>query len=116
MIGKDYFFCRPADLNTSEIFGMWEVLKIIPRNDEPGSFHWKRDRFIFNFLSEKIFLCIRDGKTLHGPWKLSETGDEKQKRFSIILNDTYEFSIESCTQEEMILSDQRNDYLLVRRL
>ncbi len=71
---------------------------------------------MFNFLDEMMFVCIKDGQHSHGTWELSEKIYGTQKRYSIILNDTFEYKILDFSEDEITLSDHINKYLLVRRL
>jgi len=116
MVGENSTVSVSSKTEIINICGMWEVLRITDINKEIVSYPWIKDRFKFNFLSEMIFLCLRDGKTIHGSWELIEKTHETQKQFSIVLNETYEFTIISCDEDEMLLTDHTNNYLLVRRL
>ena len=71
---------------------------------------------MFNFLDEIMFVCIKDGQNSHGIWELSEKIHETQKRYCIILNDTFEYTILDLDEDEITLYDHINKYLLVRRL
>ena len=103
-------------IEIEDICGLWEVISIYQDDDEKKSYPWIKDRFKFNFLSEMIFLCQKEGKTIHGPWDFVERPLDSQKRFSIILNGSYEFNILENSGSEMIISDRNNSYVLVRRL
>ena len=103
-------------IEISEICGLWEVIRIYQDDEQMVSYPWIKDRFKFNFLPEMIFLCLKDGKNLNGTWEMVKRTNESKRRFSIILNGIYEFVILDISEEEMILSDHRNNYLLVRRL
>ena len=98
------------------ICGLWEVIRIFQNDEEIVSYPWIKDRFKYNFLPEMIFLCLKDGKNSHGSWELVGRTNDSQGRYSIILNGTYEFIILEISEEEMTISDRRNNYLLVRRL
>lgn len=116
MTGENKIISVSSRTETSKICGMWEVLRITHKNEELVSYPWIKDRFKFNFLSEMIFICLRDGKTINGSWELIEKTQEDQKHYFIVLNETYEFEIISCDEDEMMLTDHTNKYLLVRRL
>ena len=103
-------------IRKSDVCGLWEVIRICREGGSETTYPWIKDRFKFNFLQEKLFLCMRDGKTIHGKWKLVKKVQEPQKRYSIILDGTYEFRIIDCSEDELVLTDTRNNYLLVRRL
>ena len=98
-----------------DICGLWEVIRIYKDDDQKASYSWIKDSFKFNFLSEMLFLCLRDGKTIHGSWELVEKTYESQKRYSIILNESFEFIVIDISDDQMILFDQGNYYLLIRR-
>jgi hypothetical protein len=107
------------DLSTIEIediCGFWEVIKIYRDDNEKESYPWIKDCFKFNFLSEMIFLCQKDGNTIHGSWEFVERTFESQKQFFITLNGAYEFIILEISGSEMLISDRNSNYLLVRRL
>ncbi|MCK5462583.1 MAG: hypothetical protein KAI95_06180 [Bacteroidales bacterium] len=71
---------------------------------------------MFNFLDEKMFLCIEDAQHFHGTWELIEKAFETKKRFSIILNGTLEYRIIDIDMDELILSAKGCEYLWNRRL
>ena len=116
MAGNTATIPGSSTIEISDVCGLWEVIRIFKDDGHFVSYPWIKDRFKFNFLQEMIFLCLKDGKNTHGDWELAGRTNEAHGRFSIILNGTYEFIILEISEEEMILSDRRNNYLLVRRL
>ena len=104
-----------TNIGIVDICGLWEVIRICDGNNKV-QYPWLGERFKFNFLEEMLFLCIKDGQNHHGTWKLSEHAFESKKRFSIILNDIFEYVINDINEDEIILSDYLCEYLLVRRL
>ncbi len=116
MAGNTYTIPDSSTIEIEDICGLWEVISIYRDADEKESYLWIKDRFKFNFLSEMIFLCQKEGKTIHGPWNFVVRPLDSQKRFSIILNGSYEFNILENSGSEMIISDRNNSYVLVRRL
>jgi hypothetical protein len=105
-----------SNIGISDISGLWEVIRISRENFANPIYPWVKDRFKYSFQPEMIFLCLQDGHTSHGTWELSEKTYETQKRYSIILNDTFEYTILYFSEDEITLSDHINKYLLVRRL
>ncbi len=103
-----------SNIGTSDIIGLWEVIRI-SRGDSV-EYPWVGHRFKYSFQPEMNFLCLQDGKNSHGTWKLTEKVYETQKRYSIILNETFEYTILDIDEDEITLSDHINKYLLVRRL
>jgi hypothetical protein len=103
-------------IRMSDICGLWEVVRISQKDSHQTIYPWVKDRFKFNFLPEMLFICFQDGKKSQGTWELSEKIYESQKRYSIILNETFEYSILDISEDDIILSDHINKYLLVRRL
>ena len=101
-----------SNIEISDISGLWEVIRIYQDDEQRESSPWIKDRFKFNFLPEMIFHCVKDGKNLHGTWEIVKKTKETPKRFSIILNSTYEFNILCVCEEEIIMSDRNNKYLL----
>jgi hypothetical protein len=77
---------------------------------------WIKNRFKYSFQPEMNFLCVQNGQNSHGTWELIEKIYETQKRYSIILNDTFEYIIQDLNTDEITFSDHINKYLLVRRL
>ena len=71
---------------------------------------------MFNFLDEMRFVCIKDGQHSPGTRDLTEKVFETMKWFSIILNGTFEYMIIEIDEDEIILSDHRSEYLLIRKL
>ena len=116
MAGNTVTIPESSTIEISDVCGLWEVIRIFKDDEHFVSYPWIKDRFKFNFLQEMIFLCLKDCKTTHGSWELVGRTNKSQGRFSIILNGTYEFIILEFSEEEMIISDRRNNYLLVRRL
>ena len=106
----------PADthITTGDICGLWEVIRI-SRGDNVN-YPWVENRFKYSFQPEMNFLCLQNGQNFHGTWELSEKVYESQKRYSIILNDTFEYTILDIDEDEITLSDYINKFLLVRRL
>ncbi len=102
------------DIKISDICGLWEVIRI-SRGDDVN-YPWVENRFKYSFQPEMNFLCLQNGKNSHGTWKLSEKIYETQKRYCIILNDTFEYTIIDFNEYDITLSDNINKYLLLRRL
>ena len=98
------------------ICGLWEVIRIIHKGKPKASYPWIKERFKFNFTPDGIFICTKDGQTTQGTWELYEKSSNTQKRISIILNGVFEYHIVDSGDDEVTLSDFRNDYLLVRKL
>ena len=71
---------------------------------------------MFNFLDEMRFVCIKDGQHSHGTWDLTHKTLENKKQFSIILNGIFEYTIVEIDEDEIIMSDHRCEYFLVRKL
>ena len=102
-------------IEISDIRGLWEVIRIRRINETPV-YPWINKRFKFNFLDEMMFVCIKDGQHSRGTWELTEKILETKKRFSIILNGTFEYVIVDISEDEITLSDHRCEYFLVRKL
>ncbi len=105
--------CR---VEVDDVCGLWEVIRIYKDEDQTVSYPWVKDRFKFNFLPEMLFLCLKDGRTIHGTWELVAETDDSHVQHSIILNESYEFIILDICEDEMTLHDRSKNYLLVRRL
>jgi len=103
-----------TDIHIKDISGLWEVIRI-SRGDRV-EYPWIGNRFKYSFQPEMNFLCLQNGHNSTGTWKLHERILETQKRYSIILNDTFEYTILDLDEDEITLSDHINKYLLVRRL
>ncbi len=103
-----------TEIHTNDICGLWEVIRI--SRGESVEYPWVGSRFKYSFQPEMNFLCLQNGETSAGTWKLTEKIYETQKRYSIILNDTFEYTILDLDEDEITLSDHINKYLLVRRL
>ena len=103
------------NIKASDIFGLWEVLRICDGKGK-ASYPWLKGRFKFNFMEEMIFMVLKEGQCHHGNWKLAEKYFETKKLFSIILNDTFEYMIIEIGEDELLMSDHSCEYLLVRRL
>ncbi len=103
-------------IEVEDICGLWEVLKVYEDDDQSVSYPWIKDRFKFNFLSEMLFLCLKDGRTIHGTWELIAETDESHVTHSIVLNESYKFVITDISEDDMTLHDASKYYLLVRRL
>ena len=103
-------------IRMSDICGLWEVIRISQKDSHQTIYPWVKDRFKFNFLPEMLFICLQDGRNSQGTWELSEKIYESQKRYSIILNETFEYTILDISEDDIILSDRRYKYFLVRRL
>ena len=84
---------RNSDIQTYDICGLWEVIRIFSEIGNETLYPWVGERFKYNFLPEKIFLCFKDGQHTHGTWELSEKTCNNQKQFSIILNGNFKFKI-----------------------
>ena len=102
-------------IKISDICGLWEVIRIC-NGENKALYPWLGERFKYNFLPEMIYLCLKDGQCHHGTWELSEKAFENKKRFSIILNGTFEYVIIDIDEDEMIMSSHKCEYFLVRRL
>ena len=105
-----------SNIGISDISGLWEVIRITKENGIVPIYPWVENRFKYSFQPEMIFLCLQDGLISNGTWELSEKTYDTQKRYSIILNDTFEYTILDFNEDEITLSDHINKYLLVRRL
>ena len=103
-------------LRSSDICGLWEVIRISQRDSHQKIYPWIKDRFKFDFLPEMMFICLRYGQNSQGTWYLSEKTSQGQKRYSIILNETFQYVILDICEDDITISDQINDYLLVRKL
>lgn len=103
-----------TNISPDDICGLWEVIRIT-RGDSI-EYPWTGDRFKYSFQPEMNFLCLQNGQNSTGTWKLSEKIHETQKRFCIILNDTFEYTILDMDEDEITMSDHLKKYLLVRRL
>jgi hypothetical protein len=101
-------------VQVEDIFGMWEVIRIT-RGDRV-TYPWTESRFRYSFQPEMTFLCMRQGQNSYGTWKLSESKNESQSRYSIVLNDTFELKILDMDEDEIIFTDQMNQYLMTRKL
>lgn len=116
MAGKTDTILELSRIEISDICGLWEVIRISNDEDQAVLYPWIKDRFKYNFLPEMIFLCMKDGENFHGTWKLSKKIVKNQNRYSIILNGKVELIIIDINEDELILSDRRNKYSLIRRL
>ena len=105
-----------SNIGISDISGLWEVIRISQKDSHQTIYPWVKDRFKFNFLPEMLFICLHDGKNSQGTWELSEKIYDSQKRYSIILNETFEYIILDISEDDIILSDRKYKYFLVRRL
>lgn len=105
--------CNP-NIGIYDICGLWEVIRI--SNGSVVSYPWLKDRFKYSFQPEMFYVCLLNGNNSHGTWKLSEETYESEKRYSIVLNDKYKYTILDIDEDELNLSDYENNYLLVRRL
>ena len=103
-------------ISAYDICGLWEVIRISPKDSHQTIYPWVKDRFKFDFLPEMLFTCLENGKISQGSWELSEKIYENQKRYSIILNETFEYVILDISEDDISLSDRRYKYFLVRRL
>ena len=103
-----------SNIGISDICGLWEVIRICEGDSK--LYPWLRERFMFNFLDEMLFVCIKDGQHSPGKWELTETTFENKKQFLIILNGTFEYVIVDISEDEIILSDHKCEYFLVRKL
>ena len=104
-----------TNIDIADICGLWEVIRICDGNNQV-QYPWLGERFKFNFLPEMIYLCLKDGQNHHGTWEMTEKSFENKKRFSIILNGTFEYMIVEIDEDEITLSDHKCEYLLVRKL
>lgn len=105
---------RTPEIKVSDISGLWEVIRI--DEGEISIFPWIRGRFMFDFLEEMMFVCIKEGKHSNGTWELSEKTWESEKQFSIILNEEFEYIIVDIDEDEMIITGRGSKYLLARKL
>ena len=105
---------RAPEVKVSDISGLWEVIRI--DEGEITVYPWIQGRFMFNFLEEMMFVCIKEGKHSKGTWELSEKTWESEKQFSIILNGAFEYMIMNIDEDEMIITDRSSKYLLARKL
>ena len=104
------------EIKETNLCGIWEVIRISGENGNAIQYPWTSNRFKYNFLPEMLYLCSKDGELTHGSWKLSEKYIRNKRKYSILLDETYEYIITSLERDEMVLSDHRNEYLLTRRL
>jgi hypothetical protein len=116
MKGKPEEIAISTKIEIQDICGLWEVIRISYENEEIISYPWIKNRFKFEFQPGMKFFCLKDGNTIDGSWELMLRSDDNHRRYSIILNETYEFIILDLSDEEMTLFDRRNKYLLVRKL
>ena len=105
-----------SNIGISDICGLWEVIRISRENCVNPIYPWVENRFKYSFQPEMFFLCLQDGQVFRGTWELSEKTYETQRRYSIILNETFEYTILDLSEDDITLSDHINKYLLVRRL
>lgn len=99
-----------------DICGLWEVIRISQKDSHETIYPWVKDRFKFDFLPEMLFTCLENGQISQGTWELVENIYESQQRYSIILNDAFEYVILDYNEDDITLSDHRYKYFLVRRL
>jgi hypothetical protein len=102
------------DIGIYDICGLWEVIRIF--KGSMVTYPWLKDRFKYSFQPEMIYICLLNGESSHGTWKLSEEICEDGKRYAIILNDNYSYTILGISEDELTLADDKNSYHLVRRL
>ena len=105
-----------TNIDIADICGLWEVIRISRKDDNKVSYPWLEGRFMFNFLEENIFLCIKNKQCNHGTWKLQRKAFKTNNRFSIILNGTLGYTILGIDEDEIILSDRNCKYFLTRKL
>ena len=103
-----------SQISISDICGLWEVIRISKENSI--IYPWIKDRFKYSFQPEMVFLCLQDGQISHGTWELSKKTFQTQRRFWVILNETFKYAIIAIDDDEMILSDNKYEYLLYRKL
>jgi hypothetical protein len=101
-------------VQVEDIFGLWEVIRI--SREDSVIYPWIVSRFRYDFQPEMNFLCLQNGQNSHGTWKLSQSKYESQARYSIVLNDTFEFTILDLDEDEITFTDHINKYLLARKL
>ena len=99
----------PADL-----LGLWEVLRI-DIGGEGNIYPWIQGRFIFHFTDEKSFVCIKERQHFDGSWQLQNSDSEDKNLYAILFNETFEFVILELDEDEMILFDRSNKYILSRK-
>jgi hypothetical protein len=116
MDGKTNPIPEVTGIEISDICGLWEVIRIYQDNGQRIFYPWIKDRFKFNFLPEMIFLRLKDGYNSHGTWELVDRENETSERYSIVLNGNVEYHIQSINEDDMVLSDQKHSYFLVKRL
>ena len=117
MVGNTIDTVQGTDRITSSVIcGLWEVIRILHKGKPKASYPWIKERFKFNFLPDGIFICTKDGQTTQGAWELSEKFTNTLSRISIVLNGVFEYHIVDFSDDELTLSDFRNDYLVVRKL
>lgn len=102
------------DIKVSDILGLWEVLRVDV--GENTFYPWIRGRFMFDFLDNEVFACIKEGKHSNGTWELVEKTLEYEKQFSILLNETFKYNILRIDEDEMMITDRSSKYLLARKL
>lgn len=97
-----------------DICGLWEVIRI--SRGSMVTYPWLKDRFKYSFQPEMIYVCLLNGKSYHGTWKLSEENCKGDKCYSIVLNDNDKYTILDISEDELTLADENNSYFLVRKL
>jgi hypothetical protein len=103
------------EVKVSDILGLWEVIRI-DIGGEVNIYPWIRGRFMFNFLEEKVFVCIKEGKHSSGTWELTKKTWESETLFTIKLNDAFEYIIMDLDEDEMKITDRASKYFLSRKL
>ena len=98
-----------------DVIGLWEVIRIRREGENPV-YPWINGRFLFNFMDEMMFSCIRGGRHANGTWELATEIRDDEAKFLIRLNDTFEYSIVSIDENEMIMTDRGSRYTLTRKL
>jgi hypothetical protein len=103
------------NVRLSDVIGLWEVIRITRAGEDPV-YPWIKGRFLFNFMDEMMFSCIKEGAHSNGTWELASKTWESVTQFSIKLNDTFEYMIIDIDEDEMIITDGGSRYLLDKKL
>jgi hypothetical protein len=98
-----------------DVIGLWEVIRISRVGERPV-YPWIKGRFLFDFMDEMMFSCIMGGRHFNGTWELVTKTWDEETRFSINLNDTFEYIIIKIDEDELIMTDRGSRYTLTRKL
>lgn len=103
------------NVSISDVCGIWEVVHTSDNdeNEEPILMS-RRNKYLF--LEQMVFIRYSEGQPSYGTWELSKKDSASEKRYSIILNGTFECVIIDINKDEMTLFNRINKYYLERRL